>query len=126
MTCATCGNGTGTADDPILITVGDTATPFSGYFENGDATATTPATRPNLTGATVKIRIRDSSGANITFTSAGLTITNPLTASWSYAWAAGDTDAPGSLRITFVVTFPSGKVETFPSGGRYILVKVAA
>lgn len=126
MTCATCGNGTGTSANPILMTLGDTDPPLVGHFENGDATATLPATRPNLTGATVKIRIRDSSGANITFSSVGLTITNPLTASWSYAWAVGDTDALGSLRITFVVTFPSGKVETFPSGGRFIFVRVAA
>lgn len=126
MTCATCSNGTGTATDPILMTVGDTNPPLAGYFENGDATATLPATRPNLTGATVKIRIRDSSGTAITFTAAGLTILDPVAATFSYAWTVGDTDAAGSLRVTFQVTFPSGRVETFPSGGRFILVKVAA
>lgn len=123
MTCTACAT---TRSGPIVMTVGDTAPALVGHFENGDATASLPATRPDLTGATVKIRIRNSAGTVIKFSSVGLTITNPVTASFSYAWSAPDTAAAGTLRITFVVTFPSGAQETFPSGGRYIRVVVGA
>lgn len=39
----------------------------------------------------------------------------------TYAWQAGDTDAPGDYNAEFQVTWPTGKPQTFPARGHVIV-----
>lgn len=113
MTCVVC-DGVQEWD----VTVGDTAPPLSGHLENADGT------RPDLTGASLALRLIDSLGATVQNLAAML-VDDPLTAQFHYQWVAGDTDAAGTLRGRIRVTYPSTSVEWFPTGG-YFLVRVGA
>ena len=62
----------------------------------------------DLTGATVKFHM----GTSI---DAPATIREAATGKVKYQWAAGDTDTGGLFDFEFEVTFPDGRIETFPN-----------
>ncbi|MFQ6673084.1 MAG: BppU family phage baseplate upper protein [Candidatus Tectimicrobiota bacterium] len=100
------------------------------WIKEGD---TTPAIRRtlqdedgnaiNLTGgATVQFKMR-SPGATTPKVDAAATLVDAANGVVEYAWATGDTDTAGSYWAEFEVTFPSGKIETFPNY-KHLLIRI--
>ena len=74
----------------------------------------------NLTGATVRLHVKDFSGT-IKVDSL-CTITAATLGRISYAWVVGDTDTPGTYYLEFEATYSDNSVETFPNKGNLSLV----
>jgi hypothetical protein len=81
----------------------------------------------NLTGATVKFRMRTNrpagTGSFKVDTTATIVNAPGTDGLVKYSWAAIDVDTPGAYRGWFQVTFGDGTVQTFPNDG-WILVNV--
>lgn len=89
---------------------GDTSPPISGYLQAADGS------RPNLTGATVTVKVKDMA-TNTTVVDAACTVTDAVNAAISYAWATADTLTAYEGRLEFEVVFADSTVETFPKPG---------
>lgn len=79
----------------------------------------------NLTGATVKFSMQSWPAANLIINKVAATVVNPLTGDVRYDWAALDVSTPGLYRSEIEVTYPTGKIETFPNND-YITVNILA
>ncbi len=80
---------------------------------------------PNLTGATVVLNMKTTSGT-ATITRAAVDVVGDATDGIvEYEWISADTDTVGVYNAEFEVTYSNGKIETFPNDG-YIRVKVYA
>jgi hypothetical protein len=101
------------ADEVFTIRVGDLrpflATQLTRKNENGVAQAV------NLTGASgVSVRLKKPDNQVVT---AAAVITDTALGKVEYQWASGDTALAGLMTITFLVTWPSAKPESFPPDG---------
>jgi hypothetical protein len=77
----------------------------------------TDSTAPNLTGVplvTFRMRSRTSGALKI---DAPAVVIDPTAAIVEYAWVAGDTDAIDSYDSEWIVSWPDGDKQTFPSNG---------
>ena len=74
-----------------------------------------PAT-VDLTGAMVLFKFRPRNGA-MQFSRAATAPILTVTPKVAYAWQAGDTDVAGLFEGEFEVTFPGGRIKTFPDPG---------
>lgn len=89
---------------PVLAVVGDTAPALAGTCLSG----TTPA---DLTGASLRLNLRQPSGTVITRTA---TLDDASSGAWSYAWQAGELVA-GTWAVEVEVTYADATVQTFPA-----------
>ena len=76
----------------------------------------------DLTGASVQFIMRARDGTMKV--NAAATIDDAAAGLVSYVWTLGDTDTPGVYPQEWEVTFPDGKIATFPNAG-YNYVTVA-
>ena len=100
----------------MTIKANDTAVTFSD-------TLSIDGTAADITGSTVTF-IMDSDDDAPAF-SAAATIVDPIAGTVSYTPTAGFPTAPGTYKQEWQVTFPSGKILTFPSE-TYNKVKIIA
>lgn len=104
--------------DVFVIKQGNTSPAFK--------LALTPTT-VDVTGATLRFRMRRAAGdfaTTIEAAAAAVTAEPPVV---EYQWQAGDTDEVGSFEAEVEVTYPSGRVETFPNKGWFpVLISPAA
>jgi hypothetical protein len=100
------------------------------YIKTGD---TSPAIRyalePSsvvLTGASVRFQMRQrrSRGGATLIDAAAVVVTVTGTPTVEYQWEAADTANTGTFEAEFRVTYPNGRIETFPNDG-FISVKVS-
>ncbi len=77
----------------------------------------------DLTGATVRFHMKDSSGAIKVDAAATIKTANPGVV--QYDFTAADTDTEGTFTAEFEVTYGDGSIETFPNDG-YITVVIKA
>ena len=69
----------------------------------------------DLTAATVRFNMRDSSGAVKINRAAAVVVTATGTPTVRYDWQAADTDTAGFFEAEFEVTYSGGAVETCPN-----------
>ena len=94
------------------IIQGDTAPSMRIDASQNGATASFPS------GTTAVLRWRKPDGTvteGVSLTPIDVTI-----GAWQRDWSSGDTDSVGTHEAQLVVTFPSGKIETFPSSGEFV------
>ena len=91
------------------LKVGDTAPLLTAVINYTDGTL------PDLTGASATFAMRDASGT-VVIPETACAVT-PSTNEVGYAWTAGDTDTAGEYTGEFTVTFASGRLGSFPTGG---------
>jgi hypothetical protein len=93
--------------EPFFIKQGDTSPAIRFALE--------PATI-NLTGASVRFRMRARNGVTVVDAVAG--VVEPTgTPTVAYEWQAADTVTAGLYEAEFEVTYADGKIETFPNTG---------
>lgn len=92
----------------------DLLPPIVGTLRNANGTAV------DLTGSSVRMLMCNSRG--LLKVNAPATVTTPASGVVRYDWIAGDTNTAGLFRGELEVTFPSGKIETFPNRGYITLV----
>jgi len=68
----------------------------------------------NLTNATVRFHMRNTSNSNIKVDSAA-TVVDAAGGVVDYEWTSADTDVAGQYEIEFEVTFSGGGIQTFPN-----------
>lgn len=92
----------------LTLKSGDRWPPLVTTLEDGGG----PLNLTTAVGVTMRM-------ASPTVSKTGLvcTITDAANGVVSYAWAAGDTSAPGTYKAEFVVDFGSGKIQTAPNDG---------
>ena len=78
-----------------------------------------------LTGATVRFHMREIGAQEVKVNRPAQVVQPPANGQVSYAWAAGDTDTPGTYYAEFQVTWSDGTVQTFPNVD-YLTVQVVA
>ena len=66
----------------------------------------------DLTGATVKFYMKDSTSGAVKINGVGCLSTDPAKGKVQYNWAAGDTNTVGSYLGEVEVTFPDGTIQT--------------
>lgn len=71
----------------------------------------------NLTGATVRMRMRKVSGGPLVVDSPATVLGDPLLGVVSYQWVAADTDEVGDFEVEWEVTFAGGAEQVFPTEG---------
>lgn len=96
---------------------GDTRPLFTYPLTNADGTAV------NLTGATVKLVMRDHQQDDPIKLTGVVTVTGAATGGVQYAPTAADTATPGLYMGNWVVTFADGSTQTFPTSG-YLWVEI--
>lgn len=102
---------------------------FDFYLKRGDtgptisAVLSDPAGVVDLTGATVRFKMRLSDSGAIVV-NAVATIVSAAAGSVSYGWEAADTAVAGTYLAEWEVTFGNGEVITFPNDG-HLHVKIA-
>lgn len=79
----------------------------------------------NLTGASVVVTIRPRAGGDLLVDALAQIVGNPLDGAVEYAWQPGDTDEAGDYDAEWVVTWPLGGEQTFPTDG-YTTIEVGA
>lgn len=77
----------------------------------------------NLTDATVALAMRSAYGADVVPLAGTVTITGAVDGDVRYAFAASDTQTPGSYIAKWVVSFPDGSRMSFPTDG-FITISV--
>lgn len=93
----------------FFLCVGDQLPIIQEQLVNSDGT------NPDLTGASVQFVIIDQARAGAQFGGAG-SVVSPTAATVQYTWQSSDTTAAGTYIYRWVVTFASGKQETYPNG----------
>jgi len=89
---------------------------FKFYIKQNDTTPSLTASLTqdgsivDLTDATVKFHMSDT-------VNAAAVVAGALTGVVRYDWVAADTVTKGSFPAEFEVTFPDGRIETFPNSG---------
>lgn len=81
----------------------------------------------SLTGSTVLFRMSVANTGNLMVEKPATIVTPQTGGDIGKVWAEfeeGDTDIPGTYRVEWRVTFPSGKVATFPRGETAIFNQV--
>jgi len=73
------------------------------------------ATSLDLTGASATFSMKRGNTTKVD--NATASVSDPTNGVVKYLWIAADTDTTGTYRAEFTVTFPSGKIATFPSNG---------
>jgi hypothetical protein len=91
---------------------GDLAPSVQATLQNSDGSAVT------LTGCTVMFRL--SQGGQLLFSKAA-TIVDATNGIVEYNWQAGDTNVVGQCKADFLVTFPGGATQTFPTEEDFII-----
>lgn len=86
----------------------DTAPPI-------EATLTADDAAVDLTGATVRFHMQDTSGTVKVDAAADLVVAASGTV--KYDWTADDTDSGGWFKAEWEVTFSDGTIRTFPNPG---------
>jgi hypothetical protein len=86
------------------LTAGDLLPPLEATLSDDNGPA-------DLTGATVEIVYR----CGDTVITGECTVVSAEDGTIQYEWAEGDTDTPGMYAAKFVVTFASGKKQSFPN-----------
>ena len=78
----------------------------------------------DLTGATVKLLMKEIGGAALKVNAAGTVDPDQVNnkGKVSYAWAAVDTDTPGTYEAEWEVTL-SGKQQSFPNDS-YLVIRI--
>lgn len=79
------------------------------------ATLTADGSAVDLTGASVRFHMRDSTGA--VKVDAAATLVTPSSGIVKYSWTAADTDQAGRFQAEWEVTFTDATVRTFPNPG---------
>jgi hypothetical protein len=77
----------------------------------------------DLTGAAVLFKMRARNGA-LVFSRAGTVAVATGTPTVAYAWQAGDTATAGLFEGEFEITFPGGRIKTFPDPG-FIPIRIS-
>lgn len=103
------------AEPNFTIRQGDTA---SDLFDQLRDANNNPV---NITGATVTLRLVPLEGGPALVDNAAATIVAPATGEVSRAWQAGETSDPGFYLGNWRVTFSTGKVQTFPNAGHFLV-----
>jgi hypothetical protein len=80
----------------------------------------TPAT-PIPGDATVKFWMRDKLTHEVIIDRANAAIANNALWTVTYTWQAGDTDVYGRFEASFIVVYASGREESYPNSGFYII-----
>jgi hypothetical protein len=76
----------------------------------------------DLTGATVRMRMRRREGGALVVDSPA-TVLTPTEGLVSYQWLPADTDEVGDFEVEFEVTFAGGAEQVFPADG-YVMVNI--
>jgi hypothetical protein len=76
----------------------------------------------NVVGANVLFYMRVA-GATNTIVEGAAEVVDGAAGIVQYSWASGDTATAGNCEAEFEVTYPTGKIETFPNS-KYIKVKI--
>ena len=92
----------------------DTAPPIEATLTDADGVPV------NLTSATVRFHMRDSS--QTVKVNALATIVTPSAGLVRYNWAAVDTNQSGRFEAQWQVTFADTTIRTFPSPGRTVVI----
>ena len=66
----------------------------------------------DLTGATVKFYMKDSTTGSVKINGAACTIIDAVKGKCRYSWQASDTNTVGTYAGEVEVTFPDGKIQT--------------
>lgn len=86
-------------EDFSPITQGDTLVPFAPTFQHKDGSAV------NLTGATITMKMVDTSGLNAPKTCSGTwTIDNATAGQAHYGWQSADVNTPGIWELSITIT----------------------
>ena len=107
---------------PYTIKKGASGPPFQGHCKEPDGTY------PNLTGATIKFRLRHENGT-LLVNDAAMTVVDLPTAEVKFDWntATPESTPAGRCRGEVEVVFSSGKKQVYPSRGHievFILERV--
>lgn len=94
----------------------DTKPTITATLTNGAGTAI------DLTGATVKFRMRET-GSTALKVDAAATIVSAAAGTVSYQWVSGDTDTAGRYLAEWEITFAGGARQTVPSN-RFNVISV--
>lgn len=90
------------------LKTGDTAPPI-------EATLEVDGVAVDLTGASVRFHMQDSSGD--IKVDAAATVVSAVDGTVKYVWAVADTDEAGRFLAEWEVTFSDGTIRTFPTPG---------
>lgn len=89
----------GSTGPPIVVTLLDGSNPV------------------NLTGATVRMRMRAVSGGPLVIDSPATIVGSPLEGTVSYQWQEADVDTVGNFEVEWEVTYLGGGEQVFPTEG---------
>lgn len=92
------------------IKSGNTAPALVSTLYDGD----TPL---NLTGATVRMKMRRVAGGPLTIDSPATIVGDPTLGTVSYQWVIADTSEVGDFEVEWEVTYVGGAKQTFPTEG---------
>lgn len=73
----------------------------------------------NLTGCSVLFRMSQAETGNLMVEGTAVVLSQGVEANWGkcyYEWETGNTDIIGTYKAEWKVTFPNGKIATFPRG----------
>ena len=93
----------------FTLKVGDTAPDIEAILSDTNGPV-------DLTGCTIVFRMSPDGGGNVLL-EASATIVDAAAGHVKYSWQTGDTDTASTNKAEWKVTFPSGKIATFPRGG---------
>lgn len=94
----------------------DTTNALQATLQDADGVAV------NLTGATVKFKMRLAS-SRVTKVDASATIVTAASGIVKYTWQTGDTDTAGNYEGEFEVTYTDNTIQTFPNDS-YIKIQI--
>jgi hypothetical protein len=101
----------------FYIKQNDTSPAIRAVLKDGDGVPI------NLDGATVRFHMRPIGETTVTVDAAASVVSPSSAGIVEYSWDAGDTDAIGSFKAEFEVTYSDNTIETFPNNG-YISVVI--
>lgn len=103
---------------PSYIKEGDTAPYLDATCRGSDGKVR------NVTGALVRFHMTIPGAATMKVDAAGTVVDGP-NGVVRYALQSGDTDTPGKYHCEYEVTYPDGRVETFPNDDKPLVLIVS-